>query len=342
MTRAVVFFGPVSAAQREGATVEGAEEHFFTCTGDSHPNCAEQLGAFADGSGCYLPGLRHHFGIADETELYVGAFSNGGSAVKRILLNAADRAALRSVALSDATYELWTDTQRLVPGVAEGYIAFALEALDGSKLFLATASGTPNNVGGDQQPSGSQSLEQLALEIGNRSGQPLEQRTTIPGYETLDPPPTRVWTRGGVILADFGTTFAHAQHVTRLAPLLWPAVVQPWADRGLAALAGDSSAPTNLSGDPSRSSAPALAATELAGVDALGAEGEPTPEQPPQDAPPDDTLLSAGLLPSGTGTGLRVVPAGSGPWALVGWSAGALLMLGLLYHLLARRGAGTP
>jgi serpin B len=251
-TRAVLFFGPVGASQREGATIPGAEEHFFTCTGDGHPNCVQQLGAYRDGAGRCLPGLLRHLGVQEGTDLFIGAFSAGGSAVKRLLLSADDRAAIRSVVLSDATYEHWTDAQHTRPNVAEGYVAFALDALDGSKLFVATASTKPNNAAGVQQPSGSQTLARLAAEIGMRSGQPLEERATIPGYETLVPAPDRVWTRGGVILADFGTKFAHAEHVTHIAPMLWPAVVQPWAERHTAAGSEASGAvgPLDDTGDP--------------------------------------------------------------------------------------------
>src|SRR5262245_30592946 len=105
----VLWFGPVSRAQRAGATVAGATEHVVACTGDGSggtPRCRAWMEGFADGHGRHLPGLVRHLGIPDGEELFVGAFSAGGSAVKVLLAHPDDRAAIRAVLLADGTYEL--------------------------------------------------------------------------------------------------------------------------------------------------------------------------------------------------------------------------------------------
>jgi hypothetical protein len=129
---------------------------------------------------------------------------------------------------ADATYELRGDDKR--PGPSPALVDFAAEALaDRSRLFVATASASPNNLGGVEQPSGAQTLERLASDIEARSGERFERPARIPGVDELEP--GRVWARGSVLLADFGSAFSHPEHATKLAPILWPRVLQPWLAR---------------------------------------------------------------------------------------------------------------
>jgi hypothetical protein len=228
MSAHVLWFGPVSREQRAGATVEGAAEHFVSCSGDGAggvPRCRAMAEGLVDAGGRHLPGLLRRLGIPEGEELFVGAFSAGGSAVKILLSHPDDRAAIRAVMLADATYELRGPDRR--PASSPSLVAYAVEAMaDGSRMFVATASATPNNLGGVAEPSGAETLERLAADIEAQFGRSLDQSSNIPGVDGFAP--ARVWRRGTVMLADLGTELRHAEHATVLAPLLWPKVLQPW------------------------------------------------------------------------------------------------------------------
>lgn len=226
----VIWLGPVSREQRAGATIQGATEHFVSCTGDGSggvPRCRAMAEALADANGRHLPGLLHRLGIPEGEELYLGAFSAGGSAVKILLAHPDDRAAIRAVMLADASYELRGPDRR--PAASPSLVAYAVEALaDGTRMFVATASAAPNNLSGVAEPSGAETLERLAGDIEARLGQRLDQQSYLPGVEDIHP--ARVWRRGSVLLADLGAELRHAEHATVLAPVLWPKVLQPWID----------------------------------------------------------------------------------------------------------------
>jgi hypothetical protein len=227
----VIWLGPVSREQRAGATIQGAEEHFVSCTGDGSggtKRCRALAEALGDNDGRHLPGLLRQLGIPEGEELYLGAFSAGGSAVKVLLAHPDDRAAIRAVMLADATYELRGSDGK--PAPSPSLVAYAQEALaDGSRMLVATASAAPNNRLGVAEPSGAQTLERIAADIEERVGARFDQASYIEGIYELHP--ARVWSRGSVILADFGAEYGHPEHATALAPFLWPRVLQPWLDR---------------------------------------------------------------------------------------------------------------
>jgi hypothetical protein len=111
--------------------------------------------------------------------------------------------------------------------VAPGFVAFGLEAIAGRKLLVATASIAPNTFGGGNKPNGAQVLDALRAELERQSGQSFQTLASLPG---VDEAPERAWTLGGVYLADFGSTFTHAQHATSVAPRVWDALVRPWLE----------------------------------------------------------------------------------------------------------------
>jgi hypothetical protein len=242
----VIWLGPVSREQRAGATLQGAAEHFVSCTGDGSggvPRCRAMAEALADANGRHLPGLLRRLGIPEGEELFLGAFSAGGSAVKILLAHPDDRAAIRAVMLADASYELRGPDRR--PASSPSLVAYALEAMaDGSRMLVATASAAPNNVGGTAEPSGAETLERIAADVEARLGQRLDQESHLPGVDDIHP--ARVWRRGSVMLADLGAELRHEEHATVLAPLLWPKVLQPWLDgrRAAAENGGDEGAAT--------------------------------------------------------------------------------------------------
>jgi hypothetical protein len=246
----VIWFGPVSREQRAGATVEGATEHFVSCTGDGAggtPRCRVIAESYADGEGRRLPGILHHLGIPEGEELYFGAFSAGGSAVKLFLAHPDDRAAVRAVLLADATYELRGPDGK--PASSPALVAYASEALEsgGRRMFVATASSAPNVRLGAAEPSGVETLERIAGDIEARSGTRFDLLSYLPGIEDLHP--VRVWTRGTVTFADFGAELRHQEHATKLAPALWPRLLQPWIDRAAAPGQEPESEPTLESRD---------------------------------------------------------------------------------------------
>ena len=88
----VVWSGPVAKFQVPGATVPGAAEHFFGCTGDGFQGsakCHNLANSWLDGDGRRIPRMLAAAGMseADVDNLYLGAFSAGGSIVKRLLLH---------------------------------------------------------------------------------------------------------------------------------------------------------------------------------------------------------------------------------------------------------------
>jgi hypothetical protein len=219
----VFWFGPVNGMQVKGATVDGAATHFFTCTGDGQPNCGAWADGWKDPSGCRLPGLYKKLKIdsGEVGQIYLGAFSAGGQCVRRIALGAADRAALRAVLLSDATYTPeWLDASKTTAKPLEGFLQLGLDCISDGRLFLATASSSLNKA----YPSGAQTLDGLRRGIEEAAGCPFEDAAADPIWQGLKPP-ARAWRLRNVIFADFGGAYKHADHATYLAPILWPRAI---------------------------------------------------------------------------------------------------------------------
>lgn len=239
MSRIVFWTGPVNLAQAgAGATVPGASRLNIPCTGDGSdggPTC----GTRADSWGT-LPGTQ------PGDELFLGAFSAGGSGLKRFLLHPEARAQTRALMLADATYTDWASPGK--PLAPEGFVLFGLDALAGDKMFVATCSASPNK----NMPNGSQTLESIRLEIERRSGRTFTE--VDPSSLGVSPPPVRAWRLGNNILfADYQMTVPHGGQVG-IASQYWQNVLTPWLDgvrpgapapeniamleRGVAAVAG--------------------------------------------------------------------------------------------------------
>ena len=224
----VLWSGPFAPFQAPGATIPGAALASLPCKGDGSPSCGQIANAMVDAEGRRLPNLLRSGLIipepgppidSEDPDLCLGAFSAGGSLVKRVCLSAADRAAIRVVALADATYAGWLPNGQ--PEAPEGFVLYALDALTGPHLVVATASSSPNG----QHPNGSQVLEAIKNEVERRSGLAFEEGGELVG---VDPQPARVWHLGGVVLADYQGLVTHGQHATVLAPQIWQNVIAPW------------------------------------------------------------------------------------------------------------------
>lgn len=222
----VIWFGPVNGFQVKGATVDDAAPCFVTCTGDGSdgtPTCGARADAWKDPAGRRLPALFQKLKIDESgvSRLYLGAFSAGGQCIKRIALSAEDRSKIHAILLSDATYTIeWLDQKKGTTKPIEGFLKFALDCLSDGRLFLATASSSPNKA----YPSGSQSLDGLRRGIEAASGSTFEDAANDPIWQGLKPPASAVRLRN-VIFADFGTAYKHGEHATVLAPILWPRAI---------------------------------------------------------------------------------------------------------------------
>lgn len=245
----VFWSGPVNGQQAQQTSSDVGPVAFATCTGDGsdgRATCAAVADSHLDGERRRLPGLLRAYGLDATPPIVLRAFSAGGSLVKRALEHPADRELVQVVTLADATYE--TEFGK----VAEGFAAFAVDALGGRKLFVATASSAPNGAG---RPSGAQTLDALRQEVERRAGVTFDEGSTLAG-ETVNG--GRVWSRGGVVLADLGATYTHGQHATQLAARVWSGIVAPWL-AGAAAQPAQDGPPTVRSNAPSAPSAPSAA-----------------------------------------------------------------------------------
>ncbi|MBW2673876.1 MAG: hypothetical protein JRD89_10755 [Deltaproteobacteria bacterium] len=243
----VVWAGPVARFQVPGATVPGAMEKFWGCRGDktaTFAHCPTLADSWLDAEGRRLPQMLAKLGLQEDEvdNLYYGAFSAGGSALKRLLSHSADREKVRAVLLSDATYSGGTAQS---PAPIEGFVRYALDCLAGDKLLIATASASPNFNHG----SGAQVMDATRREIESRSGQLFTPGGSVPlsaqpdGLMTLGPDPN-------VIFADYGMQGGgHAFH-PKLAPELWEKILQPW-------LSGGSSGPPGPGPGPGPTEPPA-------------------------------------------------------------------------------------
>lgn len=230
----VIWFGPVNGMQVKGATAFGAAPVFVTCTGDGSdgkPTCSARADTWKDTSGRLLPCLFEKLQQAEGgAPLYLGAFSAGGQCVKRLALHAEDRARIHAVLLSDATYTTeWLDAKKKTTKPIEGFLRFALDCLSDGRLFLATASSSPNK----SYPSGSQTLDGLRRGVEAEAGAPFEDARADPIWQGLRPA-AGAWRLRNVIFADFGAAYPHGEHATVLAPVLWQRAIASAAAECLA------------------------------------------------------------------------------------------------------------
>lgn len=225
----VVWTGPVAEFQIPEATLRGADRKFINCTGDGAktgrpdcPNIGEQLMTAPD-----LLFTRLKVDEAQVGEVYWGAFSAGGSLVKRCLLDEDYRKRTAAVHLADATYtSAWVDSGSRMPPAIEGFTQFAVDVARGrgEKLFIATASPVPNG----QWASGIENLRSIQAEVEKRTGQAFSRRSNFFG---ITPEPEEVWQLGNVIFAYYPPAPLGHGH-TKIAGKVWQGPIQRWVDKG--------------------------------------------------------------------------------------------------------------
>jgi hypothetical protein len=246
--KVVIWFGPASTSQLAGAALpdvdrliviggacppgKGAPE----CQGSTYfSNLAEQ---WNDGQR-YLPKLLRSKGIdaaAAGLELWVGSFSAGHGAVKKLCMADADRALITGVTLADSTFCAWSGKDA---APSEGYVRMALDAVHGPKLFLATASSSEDPAG--NTPSGMMCMAAIRAEVERRAG--IRFRASPFWPAAISPAPEAVWQAGNCILAEYGARVTHPQHASVLARQVWQHVVTPWAGSEQTCFAVATSAP---------------------------------------------------------------------------------------------------
>ena len=225
MADLTVWAGPINLAQVPGAIIPGSKTVNFGCYGDRDPHCRDVVGQ-----------LRAAINQAGGGKVALGAFSAGGSAYKQLLAHADDRARVMAVHLADATYTATTDG-----AASEGFVLYALDAIDGSKLFIATASDGKNPSvlnPGVIYSSGVQNLQALRDEIEKRSGRKFKR---LDNFFDLKRQPTAAYKLGNVYLAEYGGAESIGHGHTSLAPELWKGVVIPFVQGGGASSGGGSS-----------------------------------------------------------------------------------------------------
>lgn len=224
MADVVIWTGPVNFEQvGPGATLPGAREINIGCFGDRPPHCPSIAEGMRDGDGRMLPRLLSKYGLA-EGELGVfaiGAFSAGGSLVKRLLLDERDRASIDVVHLADASYtSSWQDERQRIPPPIEGYVRYALDAISGPHLFVATASPIPNK----SWASGVENLQRLRAEVERQSGRSFER---LRGFYGIEPGPDAAYRLGGVILGEYPLKpIGHGHNA--IASQVWDKIIKPW------------------------------------------------------------------------------------------------------------------
>lgn len=228
MTDLVVWTGPVYNQQVPGATVPGAKELWLGCVGDYQPGKAHcpTIGRSLAGS---LDTLLGKTPVTRATlgDLFFGAFSAGGSIVKRLLMTPDFRDATTAVLLSDATYtSSWVDKgERAAPPI-EGFVRYAVDVVNGpgDKLLVATASPIPNG----QWATGIENLTAMRREIEKRTGKTFRERDD---FWDIEPGPERVWQLGNVVFAEYPLKPIGHNH-TRIAPQVWQKILLPWLNKG--------------------------------------------------------------------------------------------------------------
>lgn len=207
----------------------GAKEKFFGCHGAYQtPICSDIAWSFHDADGRSLPTMASRSGVpADElADVFLGAFSAGGKVVRRLLLDPRDRARIRAVLLSDATYASWRDKAARIPLVQDQLVRFGAELSSGTsgQLFVATASPSPNG----SMPTGVEVLQQLRKEIEEATGLSFER---IESFYGIDPAPDNAYKLGDVIFAEYPMEPLGHKH-TDIAPQLWQRILHPWLEAG--------------------------------------------------------------------------------------------------------------
>jgi len=230
---AVVSFGPVNRSQWKIQDPPGLPIHEVTCTGDGHPSCGQIADAWKDAQGRRIPNMRKALKLPPG-RLLLRAFSAGGHIVRRLAEHPEDRRDIAGVLLADGTYTTaWADQKRGIAAPIESLVALARDAAAGELLFVSTASATPNpsvEHPGTIYPSGAQTQRAIVAELAKDLSATHPELPGLSAQVSLFGAP-----EAGAWFLDFGSAYAHGEHVSRLAQPVWAALVEPvFGGRGAA------------------------------------------------------------------------------------------------------------
>lgn len=247
----VVWTGPVARAQVPGATVPDAAELFLPCRGDQgpHPYCPT-LGVELRGDVRALL-LRAHMPESELGELFLSAYSAGGSVLKRLLENPGYVTRTTAVTLFDATYTTtWDDPKRRIPPPIEGFAAYGVHVAEGpgDQLFIATASPSPNQ----SWATGIENLAAVRRAIEQQTGKKF---TLLEHFFGIEPAPAHVYKLGNVLFVEYSMQPLGHNHTT-IAPAVYQQIVVPWLDKGKGLLGGPEGLPEKPPDSSGRSPPP--------------------------------------------------------------------------------------
>lgn len=243
MTPVVMWTGPLNLAQVPGATVPGARELNFGCTGNGVdgngkvvPQCSV-VGASWGG----VDGMLHAGGVDPSTvgDVFLGGFSAGGGALNALLSTAPSRARVKFAHYADAIGG---------QAVNEALVAYGVDCLATGRQALVV---TSSNATGPYRPvPGNVGLRMAVDALRQRTGAPLEETDGSPWAGLVSPVPVRLYHTGSVWLADYEGLIGH-DHVS-IAPAVWQRVMLPWLGAEHGAEHGEPA--TSLPGSPVGSS----------------------------------------------------------------------------------------
>ena len=111
----------------------------------------------------------------------------------------------------------------------EPFIDYAIEAIDGPRMLVATASPVPNvsvATPGAVWASGVENLRELRRQIELRTGRSFSQ---LDHFFGITPAPAAAYQLGNVILAEYPLEPLGHKH-TQIAGQVWQSIIQPWLD----------------------------------------------------------------------------------------------------------------
>lgn len=220
MADVVLWFGPIGPDEVAGAGIPGVKSSFWWCHGSKVPWCPQMGQELQNGS----LSVQRTTGVSPLDHIYIGAYSAGGSVVKRMLMRDEYLDKTIAVHLADATYTSgWVDAKERLPVVEEGFMRYALDVASsgGSKLLVATASPIPNG----QWASGHENLRAMAAAIEKETGRAFVKRSDFFGVVPL---PTEVLQLGNIVFALYPEPGLGHRH-QKLAKQVWEKIIQPWS-----------------------------------------------------------------------------------------------------------------
>jgi hypothetical protein len=220
--------GPANLAQvGPGAVMDGTKGYAYPCVGaEGSPICRDLVYVWRDAEGRRLPYVLRKAGLdpATNPDVFLCAFSAGGPLIRALALHPADRALVRGMLFSDATYsDGWTADHRSM--VNPELLELAEASMTSPTRLMVCTSGTSPNYG---KPAAAEVLAELLRQLEERYG----------AFDRVDlgitPAPEWAVRRGNLVLAGYGLTpLYHAGHATTLAASVFERVLKPWYQGGM-------------------------------------------------------------------------------------------------------------